>query len=117
MIDPTMNEEPTLWITPNSPWREPSSTKGTAAQISAAHHMWEIDVQTYQTYTSVQQTMKKHITSVFEPMYLDILNDNMMVYANISSRDILDHLLETYGNITAVDLNINFEHIRRPWDP
>jgi hypothetical protein len=29
----------------------------------------------------------------------------------------LDHLLETYGNITAVDLEINFEHMRRAWDP
>jgi hypothetical protein len=50
-------------------------------------------------------------------MCLDILNDNMVGYANISARDMLDHLLETYGNITAVDLKINFEHMRRAWDP
>jgi hypothetical protein len=29
----------------------------------------------------------------------------------------LDHLFETYGNITAVDLEINFEHMRWAWDP
>jgi nucleoside 2-deoxyribosyltransferase len=45
------------------------------------------------------------------------LNDNMVGYANISARDMLDHLFETYGNITAVDLEINFEHMRRAWDP
>jgi hypothetical protein len=45
------------------------------------------------------------------------LNDNMVGYANISARDMLGHLFETYGNITAVDLEINFEHIRRAWDP
>jgi hypothetical protein len=28
-----------------------------------------------------------------------------------------NHLFETYGNITAVDLNINFENMRRAWDP
>jgi hypothetical protein len=50
-------------------------------------------------------------------MYLDILNDNMVGYANISARDMLDHLFETYGNITAVDQEINFEHMRRAWDP
>jgi hypothetical protein len=65
----------------------------------------------------VQQALKKHIISVFEPMYLDILNDNMVGYVNISARDILDHLFKTYGNITAVDLEINFEHMRRAWDP
>jgi hypothetical protein len=59
----------------------------------------------------VQQALKKQIISVFEPMYLDVLNDNMVGFANISSGDMLDHLFGTYGNITAVDLEINFEHI------
>jgi hypothetical protein len=41
----------------------------------------------------------------------------MLGYANISAIYMLDHLFETYGNITAVDLEINFEHMRRAWDP
>jgi hypothetical protein len=45
------------------------------------------------------------------------LNDNMLGYTNISARDMLDHLFETYGNITSVDLEINFEHMRPAWDP
>jgi hypothetical protein len=116
-IYPTTNDKPPLWVTPPAPGRAPAATDGTAAQISAARHLWEEDVQTYRTCTSVQQALKKQIISVFEPMYLDILNDNMVGYANISARDMLDHLFETYGNITAVDLEINFEHMRRAWDP
>jgi hypothetical protein len=61
--------------------------------------------------------LKKQIISVFEPMYLEILNVNMVGYASISARGMLDHLLETYGNTTEVDLEINFEHMRRAWDP
>jgi hypothetical protein len=117
MIAPPTAEAPPLWVTPNAPGRAPATTDGAAVQISAARHQWEEDVQTYRTYTSVQQALKKQIISVFEPMYLDILNDNMVGYANVSARDILDHLFDTYGNITAVDLEINFEHIRRAWDP
>jgi hypothetical protein len=117
MISPATDAGPTLWITPQAPGWAPANTDGTAAQISAARHQWEEDVQTYRTCTSVQQALKKQITSVFEPMYLDILNDNMVGYVNISSRDMLDHLFNTYGNITAVDLEINFEHMRRAWDP
>jgi hypothetical protein len=60
---------------------------------------------------------KNKIISVFEPMYLDVLNDNMVGFANISAQEMLDHLFGTYGNITAVDLEINFEHMRRAWDP
>jgi hypothetical protein len=116
-ISLTMNDEPTLWVTPPAPGRAPAATDGTAAQISAARHLWEEDVQTYRTFTSVQKALKKQIISVFEPMYLDILNNNMVGYANISARDMLDRLFKTYGNITAVDLEINFEHMRRAWDP
>jgi hypothetical protein len=41
----------------------------------------------------------------------------MLGFANISARDMIDHLFTTYGNIIAVDLENNFEHIRRAWDP
>jgi hypothetical protein len=116
-IAPTTAEEPTLWVKPNAPGRAPAAMNGTVAQLSAARHQWKEDVQTYQTCTSVHQALKKQIISVFEPMYLKILNDSMVGYANISARDMLDHLFETYGNITAVDLEINFEHMRRAWDP
>jgi hypothetical protein len=95
MISPATNGEPTFWITPQAPWWAPATMDGTAAQISAACHIWEEDVQTYRTCTSVQQALKKQIISVFEPMYLDILNDNMVGYANISARGMLDHLFET----------------------
>jgi hypothetical protein len=117
IIAPPTAGEPNFWETLNSPGRAPATTDGTAAQISTARHAWEEDVQTYRTYTSVQQALKKQIISVFEPMFLDILNDNMVGYANISSRDMLNHLFKAYGNITAVDLEINFEHMRRSWDP
>jgi hypothetical protein len=117
MIAPTTDFSPTLWTSPQAPGRPQANTDGIAAQISAARHISEEDVQTYRTCTSVQQDLKKQIISVFEPMYLEFLNDNMVGYANISARYMLDHLFETYGNINTVDLEINFEHMRRAWDP
>jgi hypothetical protein len=117
IIAPPTAGEPPLYETPNAPGRAPATTDGTLAHISADHRVLEEDVQTYRTCTSAQQALKKQIISVFEPIYLEILNDNMVGYAKISSRDMLDHLFETYGNITAVDLEINFEHMRRAWDP
>jgi hypothetical protein len=50
-------------------------------------------------------------------MYLDALNGNMVGFTNISARDMLDHLFINYGNISAVDLEINFENMRGAWDP
>jgi hypothetical protein len=116
-IAPPTAGEPTVWETPNSPGRAPATTDGTSAQLSAARHIWEEDVQTYGTCTSVEQALKKQIIRVFETICFEILNDNIVDYDNISARDMLDHLFETYGNITAVDLEINFEYMRRAWDP
>jgi hypothetical protein len=39
IIAPPTAGEPTLWETPNAPGRAPTTTDGTAAQISAAHHV------------------------------------------------------------------------------
>jgi hypothetical protein len=50
-------------------------------------------------------------------MYLDVLNDDMVGFANITAREMLDHLFMSYGNITAVDLENNFEQMCRAWDP
>jgi hypothetical protein len=55
----------------------------------------------------VQQALKKQIITVFEPMYLDILNHDMVSFANISAREILDHLFITFY----------LEQMRRAWDP
>jgi hypothetical protein len=117
MVVPETEAGPTFWVNPTSPGRAPVNTDGTAAQISAARHSWDEAVHTYRTCTSVQQALKKQIITVFEPMYLDILNDNMVGFANITAWEILDHLFMSYGNITAVDLEKNFEQMRRALDP
>jgi hypothetical protein len=62
-------------------------------------------------------SIKKQIITIFEPMYFDVLNDDMVGFANISARDMLDHLITTYGNVPAVDLEKNFEHMCQAWDP
>jgi hypothetical protein len=50
-------------------------------------------------------------------MYLEILNDDMVGFSNTSTRDMLDHLFLTYGIITVVDLEHNFENMHKAWDP
>jgi hypothetical protein len=69
MIAPTTDAGPPLWISPQASGRALSNTDGTAVQISAAHHVWEEEVQTYRTCTSVQQALKTNhqcfLTHVF----------------------------------------------------
>jgi hypothetical protein len=102
---PTGANGPILWTNPTAPGRAPALLdQGTVAQLSAVRHSWEEAVLSYGTFNTVQQALKKKNITVFEPMYLDILNDEMVGFSNITSRLILDHLFLTYGNITAIDL-------------
>jgi hypothetical protein len=50
-------------------------------------------------------------------MYIEIINDDLVGFANTTSRDMLDHLFLSYGSIKAVDIEQNFENMRKAWDP
>jgi hypothetical protein len=49
IIAPDTEAGPTLWESPTTPGRAPGTTEGTSAQISAARHTWDEEVQTYRT--------------------------------------------------------------------
>jgi hypothetical protein len=61
--------------------------------------------------------IQEQIITVFEPMYLEILNDDLVGFSNTTVRDMLDHLFLSYGNITAVDIDQNFDNVCKAWDP
>jgi hypothetical protein len=90
--------------------------RATQHQTSHAHHQWEEDYNTFKTFCNIGQALKKQIIAVFEKMYLDILNDDMIGCANTSAREMLDYVFTTYGNITLMDLDCNFEDMRNAWD-
>jgi hypothetical protein len=109
IVAPTGENGPIIWVNPTAPGRSPAVIdQGTAAQLITARHSWEEDIITFRMFHTVQQALKEQIITVFGPMYLEILNDNMVGFANIMSREIIYHLSLTYGNITAIDLEHNF---------
>jgi hypothetical protein len=49
-------------------------------------------------------------------MYIEIFNDDLVGFANTTSQDMLDHLFLSYCSITTVDIEQNFENMRKAWD-
>jgi hypothetical protein len=43
------------------------------------------EVHYYHMFNTVQKALKKQIITVYEPMYLDILNDGMVGFENITA--------------------------------
>jgi hypothetical protein len=50
-------------------------------------------------------------------MYLEILNNDMVGFANTTARDMLEHIFLSYGSIADVDLEHNWENMQNAWDP
>jgi hypothetical protein len=107
------------WENPEFPGQAPTAIEGggTSAQISAAKHHWEEATADFKTYNTVQSALKKKIITLIEPMYIEILNDDLVGSANTTSRDMLYHLFLSYGIITAVYIEHNFENMQNAWDP
>jgi hypothetical protein len=94
-----------------------NGVQGAVAQLRSARHVWEEALLGFHTFNTVQQALKNQTVNFFEPMHLDILNDDMVGFPNISVCEMLDHLFMTYGNIISVDLEHNFEQMRQSWYP
>jgi hypothetical protein len=109
----------TASVNPPFPGRFPVVIEGggKAAQISANKHRWEEATIDFKTCNTVQSALKKQIITVVEPIYIEILNDDLVGFANTTSRDMLDQLFLSYDIITAVDIEQNFENMRNAWDP
>jgi hypothetical protein len=88
MVAPSSTAGPTLWVNPTAPGLAPENVdSGSAAQLIAARHVWEEAFLAFRTFNTVQQAVKKQIITVFEPVYLDIINNDMVGFANISARE------------------------------
>jgi hypothetical protein len=80
--------------------------QGTAAKLSVVKLSREEAILTYRIFNTVQQALKKKIITVFEPRYLEFFNDDMVGFAKTTAQEMLDQLFITYGNNTAIDLDL-----------
>jgi hypothetical protein len=71
----------------------------------------------YRTYNNVDQAFKKMIIDAFEDQYLNALSDEIIVYANCTSLQLLTHLLTYYAMIVPTELTQNYERLDTPYDP
>jgi hypothetical protein len=100
------------WVNPLSPgWGPAEIDGGTTEQLAAKRHHWEEAVVTFRTWNNVEQALPKQIIAVYGPIYLKILNNDMVVFANTTAINMLELHFLSYGSITAVDLEHNIENM------
>jgi hypothetical protein len=103
---------------PNNP--EPSAAvvaDMTAAVIAEMTQLHGEATQVYRTYHNVDQAIKKLIIESFDDAYLNAVSDEIVVYANCTSLQLLTHLLTYYAMIAPTELTQNYESLNTPYDP
>jgi aspartate ammonia-lyase len=73
--------------------------------------------QVYRTYHNVDQAIKTLILKAFDDAYLNALSDEVVVYANCTSLDLLTNLLTLDDMIAPTELTHNYERLNTPYDP
>ena len=106
------------WVSPQYPGAMPNiPANATAAQTGEVVRQHTEALRDWKEYTNMQSALKKQLIAAVDPIYLRAIRNRHVGFKNHSVRDILQHLLTSYGNITAIDLDKNMEAMKAPWDP
>ena len=108
----------TPWINPVHPGAAPVHAAGaTARAISETNRQYAADLKEFTTFMQVTNDLKRMLLAAVDNDYTEILEDAEMGYADVNPIDILDHLVDQYGEITNADLEANRDRLKEAWDP
>ena len=89
----------------------------TQYQIQAANKAYEMATKIFNQYDACDHALKQLLIGAVDDIFINTLCDRHVGYANVSTRDLLTHLYNTYGKITEVDLNKNQEVMGEAFGP
>jgi 23S rRNA G2069 N7-methylase RlmK/C1962 C5-methylase RlmI len=89
----------------------------TAVQITEANRAHEEVTNAYRTYHSMDQAYKKLIIDTFKDLFLSVLSNETVGYANRASLELITNLLTYYAMITPTELTQNHKWLNTPYDP
>jgi hypothetical protein len=73
--------------------------------------------ENYKEAQALYNLLKAQLIQAVPEIYISILADPTLGYANVSPQNMLTHLVTRYAKITAKELQANLEHLQAPWDP
>ena len=108
----------TAWNNPNFPGAVPViAPNATAAATGEAVRQHTERLREWKEYTHVEAALKKQLINAIEPIYLRAIRDGHVGFDQHKVSDILQHLMSSCGNITAMDLETNSKTMKEPWQP
>jgi hypothetical protein len=102
------------WVPPINPGPMPALA-GTANERQQQLLLFQEQQATWKHYISSRKDLKDQLIKAIPPQFISSLKSPTTGFASISPKDILEYLVENYGNITAKDLRDNLKTIKNEW--
>ena len=98
----------TAYVTPNEPPLTPEvPSTATSASRQQLHDQHAEEHQIFTNNVNMDDTFKTQFLDAVEDPYVSELRNHYTGYIGVTTRDLLDHLMDRYGKITAADLKSN----------
>jgi hypothetical protein len=106
------------FIDPVHPGAQAAHPAGaTGPQMTESNRKHDYDLTTYVEFAAMRDHLKGQLIAAVHETYIQILSDEIFGFANVIPRDIMEHLMLTYGVRTVEDLETNRDKIKSDWNP
>ena len=108
----------TAFPVPTNPGSGPTMARtATDAVIKQAHFEYKTKKAEYDIYNATDRALKTQLIKAVPDMFFNILKDDDIGYASVTTLEILTHLWDTYGSIDDDQLAANIARMNTPWSP
>jgi len=87
-----------------------------SAQVAVQENAHKERLREYKEYKAVGKALLQLTTNAFEEKYLRHLKNKYTGFNNVTVLQVFQHLYNTYGNITELELIENEEKMKTPWN-
>jgi len=106
------------FVPPDNPGQNPTVPAGsTAAQITEIRRAHKEAMDEFNTYTNTDKALKSLLIAAVDETYIRAKRHKFVGYANITTKELLEHLYTSYAQITSNDLRENEARMNQPYDP
>ena len=89
----------------------------TQAIITETNRQFLADQKEFTIYKTTEATLKKQILEAVPATYVNKLKNKALGFANVTTLQLIEHLVSTYGTITTDDLDRNMALLHKEWSP
>ena len=106
------------WANPAHPGNEPNFVaNATARQIAVATQNYERDLKSFTLFNEVENALKRQLLAAIDPTYVCSLQNALYGYANVTTLQLIEHLVTNYAELDQDQLTKNMDTLEVPWEP